>query len=265
MPVLTSVNNIGRLKTGATSLLQGVDTLGRGDQPVLAFHRFGRGKAVALPVQDVWRWKMNPSLPPEDRRFEAFWRQLLRLLVSEVPDRLAMTVMGDQVAEGESLTLIAEVRDEAFRGLSNASVQAVVTTPSGAVDLLPMDWVVGSDGQYRVSFPTAEGGQYRIAAQATAGGDTLSSEPAFASVGDVGREYFGAEARPALLRRIAEETGGRFYTTETVSDLPRDIVYTERGITRTERLDLWDMPIVFVLIAGLLAAEWGLRRSRGLA
>jgi len=93
----------------------------------------------------------------------------------------------------------------------------------------------------------------------------VTSESAFAAVGDVGREYFGAEARPALLRRIASETGGRFYTAETVSDLPQDIVYTERGITRTERLDVWDMPIIFALLAALLAAEWGLRRSRGLA
>jgi uncharacterized membrane protein len=265
MPPLTSVNNVGRLKAGATSLLEGVDTLGRGTQPVLAYHRFGRGKAVALPVQDVWRWKMNPAQPLEDRRFEGFWRQLLRWLVSEAPDRVTMVVLGDQVAEGESLTLIAEVRDEAFRGLSNAAVRAVVTTPSGRVDELSMDWVVGSEGQYRVTFPAAEVGQYEMAARVQSEADTLTSESAFAAVGDVGREYFGAEARPALLRRIASETGGRSYTAETVSDLPQDIVYTERGITRTERLDVWDMPIIFILLAGLLAAEWGLRRSRGLA
>jgi hypothetical protein len=104
-----------------------------------------------------------------------------------------------------------------------------------------------------------------MAARVQSEADTLTSESAFAAVGDVGREYFGAEARPALLRRIASETGGRSYTAETVSDLPQDIVYTERGITRTERLDVWDMPIIFILLAGLLAAEWGLRRSRGLA
>jgi hypothetical protein len=49
------------------------------------------------------------------------------------------------------------------------------------------------------------------------------------------------------------------------SALPKDIVYTERGITATEQLDLWDMPVVFFLLAGLLASEWGLRRARGMS
>jgi hypothetical protein len=68
-----------------------------------------------------------------------------------------------------------------------------------------------------------------------------------------------------LLRRIADETGGRYYSLQTVSGLPQDIVYTEKGVTTTEQLDLWDMPIVFFLLAGLLAAEWMLRRARGMA
>jgi hypothetical protein len=95
--------------------------------------------------------------------------------------------------------------------------------------------------------------------------DTLRAEPGFVAAGEVQREFFGAAQRAPLLRRIAEETGGRYYTAATASALPRDIVYTERGITTTEQLDLWDMPIGFILLAGLLAAEWSLRRSRGMA
>jgi hypothetical protein len=33
----------------------------------------------------------------------------------------------------------------------------------------------------------------------------------------------------------------------------------------TERYDLWDMPVVFVLLIGALGAEWLLRRRRGMA
>jgi hypothetical protein len=31
-----------------------------------------------------------------------------------------------------------------------------------------------------------------------------------------------------------------------------------------ERYDLWDMPILFFLLVGLVAGEWGYRRKRGL-
>jgi hypothetical protein len=71
--------------------------------------------------------------------------------------------------------------------------------------------------------------------------------------------------RRDALERLAGETGGRFYTPQTVSTLPEDVRYTERGNTVLERYDLWDMPIVMLLVLGALATEWSLRRARGLA
>ena len=78
-------------------------------------------------------------------------------------------------------------------------------------------------------------------------------------------EYFDAAMRPAFLRRIAEDTGGRFYTPATVSTLPEDITYLGRGVTVVQEKDLWDMPVVLVLLVGLVGGEWLLRRRWGLA
>jgi hypothetical protein len=151
--------------------------------------------------------------------------------------------------------------------VNDAAVTATVTGPAGEPVSLPLDWVVGADGRYRGTFTARDAGEYQVttAAISSTTGDTLKAEPVFLRAGEVQREFFGAAQRAPLLRRIAEETGGRYYSLQTVSALPRDIVYTERGVTNTEQLDLWDMPIVFFLLAGLLAAEWGIRRSRGMA
>ena len=65
-------------------LLTGADE-GRGTQPVLAFQRYGRGKALAFTVQDSWLWQMHASIPLEDMTHENLWRQLLRWLVDGVP------------------------------------------------------------------------------------------------------------------------------------------------------------------------------------
>ncbi|MBT8487482.1 MAG: hypothetical protein KJO65_01520, partial [Gemmatimonadetes bacterium] len=66
------------------------------------------------------------------------------------------------------------------------------------------------------------------------------------------------------LRRIADETGGRFYTPETVRDLPEDITISGAGVTLVEEHDLWDIPALFILLLVLMGAEWGFRRVRGL-
>ena len=50
-----------------------------------------------------------------------------------------------------------------------------------------------------------------------------------------------------------------------LAELAKDIVFTEAGNTVVDRKDLWDMPIIFLLLLGLVTSEWGFRKVRGLA
>lgn len=265
LPPVTSVNRIGEPRPGATVLLAGTDTAGRGTQPVLVYQRYGRGRSAALTIQDAWLWRMHADIPLEDTRHQTAVRQLLRWLTAEVPDRAELVSVTTQVAVGEPIAVEVDVHDRGWQPINGAQVTARVTAPSGAINDVPLDLVPGTDGMYRGTAPTSEAGDHALDVRAVSGTDTLTGEPAFVRVGDVGREYFGAEMRAGILRRIADETGGRSYTPASVSSLPQDVVYTERGITRTEQLDLWDMPVVFLVLVLLLSAEWGLRRRWGLA
>jgi hypothetical protein len=64
---------------------------------------------------------------------------------------------------------------------------------------------------------------------------------------------------------VADETGGRYYTPATIRSLPEDVSFTESGATVVEQRDLWDMPVLLVLLLGFLSVEWTWRRRRGLA
>ena len=48
-----------------------------------------------------------------------------------------------------------------------------------------------------------------------------------------------------------------------LKSLPNDISYSEAGISVRSTKELWDMPIVFLLLLGLPIAEWLLRRKWG--
>jgi hypothetical protein len=78
-------------------------------------------------------------------------------------------------------------------------------------------------------------------------------------------EYFDATMHAGTLRRIADETGGRFYQAGDTASLADDLRYTGRGVTTVEEHDLWHMPIVLMLLVALLCAEWGYRRAVGYA
>ena len=55
------------VKPGATVLLTGADD-SRQEQVVLAYQRYGRGKALAFPIQDSWIWKMDATMPGRPTR-----------------------------------------------------------------------------------------------------------------------------------------------------------------------------------------------------
>jgi hypothetical protein len=78
-------------------------------------------------------------------------------------------------------------------------------------------------------------------------------------------EYFDAAMQETLLRRLAEETSGRFFPASNTATLVNAITYSGRGVTVVEERELWDMPIVLFLLLGLMGGEWLYRRSRGLA
>ena len=266
MPALSTVNRVGRTKPGATALLVGQAISGGGGerQVVLAHQRYGRGKAIAFPIQDSWLWQMDAAISVDDLTHETFWRQMLRWLVSEVPERVGVTAP-DHVAPGEAVPIRAQVNNESFLAVNGAAVSASVLGPSGEPVEIPLDWMVDKDGEYRGSFAATEPGLYRVRVSARVGDSVIAGSEDYVIAHDIQQEMFGAAQRPALLERVARETGGRYYTPETASALPRDIVYTSSGTTVIEQLELWDTPVMFLSLLGLIALEWLLRRRRGLA
>jgi len=267
MPEVSAVNAIRSVKPGATTLLNATDK-GRQDQIVLAYQRYGRGKALAMPIQDSWLWRMDAKMAVEDTTHATFWRRLVRWLVDGVPDPVEVTTTQDRVEPGEAVKISAEVADSAFTAVNDSHVVATVTSPSGKKSEIPMEWTVTRDGEYKASFVPDEPGAYAInveAARSSGDQKTLGSGSIHvrASAGDA--EYFDASMRASLLKRIAEETGGRFFTPANAATLPEAVSYTGRGVTVVEERDLWDMPILLLLMLGLMGTEWAYRRVRGLA
>jgi uncharacterized membrane protein len=265
LPALTAVNRVQRTKPGATTLLVGAPSAVGARHVVLAHQRYGRGKAIAFPVQDSWLWQMHADIAVDDLTHETFWRQLLRWLTSNVPDQVGVSGARDGVSPGEPVILGAEVSDETFVRVNGAEVVAQVTDPAGARHDVPLEWAVDRDGEYRATFTPAEAGVYALRLEARKGDKVLASAPAYIRAAPQQHEYFDAEMRVSLLERIAEETGGRFYTEATVGSLPEDITYSRSGATVQEEKELWDMPALFLLLVALVAGEWGYRRVKGLA
>jgi uncharacterized membrane protein len=263
LPPLTVLHPLYRTKPGASTLLEGAAPNLPRPLTVLAEQRFGRGQALVLNVQNAWTWQMHQDVPPEDQTHETLWRQLLRWLVRAVPDAVTIRTSHEHPSPGESLEVTAEVVDPAFRPHNDARVVLVVNTPIGDRLTLPMTWDAARDGVYRVQLAPEHAGLYEMTVEATSG-ETITTAKAHLPVGMLVPDHYGAEMREAFLERIATGTGGRFFKAGDAASLADDIPLSKSGASVQERLALWDMPVVFLLIIALLGFEWLYRRWRGL-
>jgi hypothetical protein len=261
---VSTVNPIYEAKPGANVLLTAQDK-NRKEQIVLAYQRYGRGKAIAMPIQDSWLWKMDAKVAVTDTTHAMFWRRLIRWLVDGVPEPVNVSTTADRVEPGEAVKLSAEVLDSAYVEVNDSRVVARVTSPSGKTMELPVEWTVTKDGEYRATFTPDEPGIYGVKVTAARDSKELGTAAMHVRVSAGDAEYFDAGMRAPLLKRIAEDTGGRFFTPANAASLPEAISYSGRGVTVVEERELWDMPAIFFVLMGLVAAEWGYRRMRGLA
>ncbi len=268
LPPLTSVNEPAPLRPGATVLLAGRlgGRAGIGvDVPVLSFQHYGRGIGAVFAAQDSWLWKMDASVAADDETYATLWRQLLRWMAESAPDRVSVTASASQVSPGEAVTVRAHVVDSIFRSINGATVIAQVTRPDGVTLDVPLEGSLREDGTYSGRYVAQVSGAHSIRVGLVRARDTTRSAVTTLLADAEGADMRDAEMRAPLLRRIARETGGRYYPLDQAQRLADDVVFTESGVTVRDVRDLWDMPIVFLLLAALLGAEWTYRRRRGLA
>jgi hypothetical protein len=208
---------------------------------------------------------MHAEITVEDETHETFWRQTLRWLLEGVPDQVEVAAVPGRVGPGEPVGVRARVGDSRYVDVNDASVTATVTTPAGRLIEVPLEWSLNEDGMYTGGFLAEEAGVYSLVARSIRGRDTTMSDAGALLADDHGADVENAELRTPLLKRVAQETRGQFYTLSTVNRLIEDVKLTESGVTAREARDLWDMPAVLLLMVALLATEWTYRRWRGLA
>ena len=257
MPAVADYQMVGELKPAAVTLLE----YGEDRRPLLVTQNYGRGRSYIFATGGSWRWKM--SLPHDDERHHTFWRQLLRSLTTNATDPVTISSDRSLYADDPRIQLRAEARTKEFEAANNAVVTATLTPETGEPVIIEMHPSPDEEGVYLAEAIAAEPGAYRVEAKAFLGDESLGNATLHVRREDGVAEDFRPAQNRELLTRLAEQTGGQYWSLDEVAGLPEQIRFSEAGISAREILDLWDMPAMFLLLLGLKAGEWTLRRRWG--
>ena len=267
LPYLMDYQDPGTPKPGAAVLANMITPEGR-KLPLLITENFGRGRTAIMATGGSWRWQM--SSPLGDTAHDLFWQQLLRWLVSDTPGHVAASVPAQMLLDNGAITIAAEVRDQEYNPAPDAKVEAHILGPSGISALVELAPVPDNPGQFQAAWSAPRTGAYltEVTAQRT--------DPATGKFKELGRdvltfqrmdgvaENFHTEQNRDLLERLAAQTGGQYWKPTELGKLAGSIPFSEAGVTVRETKDLWNLPLVFLVLVLLRFSEWWMRRRWGI-
>jgi uncharacterized membrane protein len=259
---LADYEDPGPPKPGATEL---VDMhAGHHKLPLLVTESYGHGRTAILATGGTWRWQMGEALG--DPSHDLFWQQLLRWLVGESSGPVAASMPVRLLQDEGHVQLTAQVRDRAFQPASDAQVTAHIVGPANSDALVELNRSQETPGQYQVDWTAEKPGAYLAEIVAESAGSQpqeLGRDVVTFQREDGIAENFHTEQNRRLLEELSAATGGRYWPAADLKNLPRDISYSEAGISVRATKELWNMPIVLLFLLGLPIAEWLLRRKWG--
>ncbi len=230
-------------------------------RPLVVAGRYGAGRSLYLGSSGTWRWRKLG-----EHVFDQFWVQAVRYLVEGRlmggKKRARLTTDRDVYPVGARVAVTAEAYSPAFEPIEVPALVAVVRARAAAPREIELRAVPGRPGRYEGAFVADRVGTHeleivlrddRVAAPARVTCAVTVEAPRL--------EFADPRLNKALLAEIAARTGGRYVELDTidkaVAALPRR---TETVVVRDRPRALWDTSRLLVLLVGLLAVEWAVRK-----
>jgi uncharacterized membrane protein len=260
LPPLAASATLGGPRPGASVLAVTVAPSG-GLYPLVAVQRYGSGRSMIFAGEASWRWRM--MVPASDRTYEYFWRQAARWLAAPAPDPVAVAVT-ESAEPGDAVQIAIDARDSEFAGVPDATVQATVSAPGGAIQPLALRPDAATRGRFAATIRPDQAGLYRVQVEARRGARPLGAADRWFYVGGSDREFADPRLNDGFLGRIARDSGGQYVTAADAANIVPLLRAAVPQNVEPERRDLWHGPWAFALVVALLSTEWILRRRWGL-
>ena len=261
---LVGYSKVKRAKAGALVLAEHpTDRNEFGNRILIATHNYNAGRVMVFTPHTSWRWQMLKD-SPEDDSHERFWRQTARWLTTAPKEHIKLDLAKTAYTLKEPVVIEVTATDQQFQLTNNAKIRAIVVDEAGKHKELKLEQVLGKDGLYTGRFIPNQYGEYTVTATGTLAGENLGEQQTLFEVKASYAEFSNAELNAALLKTLAEGSGGKYYAMEEAAQLVNQIPLVESATSKITDVDIWNIPLIFGALIALLGFEWFLRKRGGL-
>jgi len=259
LPPVYWVAPVIRPKPAAQVLLVDPDPLKEtrfGKMPVVALQQYGLGQVMFVGTDNTWRWRKNVG----DAYYTAIWGQIAQRVSLQrllgVSKRTQLSTDRQNYVTGDRVTIFARLYSAGFDPVQEPSVAGVfgLKNGEGARPEVTLRPVPEQPGLYRGELvaPVAGSYQFFVESDPEVPLDFNVSEPQF--------EFGETAMNEKMLREMARETGGAFFREEELHKVPETITARSELVRSPLEVELWASPAYFLLLLGVVTAEWILRK-----
>jgi hypothetical protein len=233
-------------------------------KPMLAINTTGTRKAAVLMGEGLWQWRLEEfALTDKQDVVDELMQKVLQLIsVKEDRRKLRVYPIRNEFIAGETVSFETELYNDIYERLYDVPVKLALTDER---DVTRTYTFTPTETSSRFDISRLPDGVYRYRATATVNKRTEQSAGQFI-VRDVQLEALNTTADHAMLRQLAQQTGGQFYNAASAGAIGPDIAKrdTPARLSSTETLsELINWRWLFFVLLGLAGIEWAVRKYNG--
>lgn len=232
------------------------------DHPMIAFCQQEGIRRAFVVGEGMWRWRLQDyQMTGSHNDFDQLVEKMV-VYTSLQTNKERLHVTTRHIYRlGENVVIEAELYDDNYEPVNTPEVSLELRSD---LQSSAQQYAFNRSGNgYSLPLGTLEPGQYAYTASTTLAGKRYTTSGNFI-VEDINLEQVNHVADHALLNTIAQTTGAQMLYPDQLDQLPqlladrddlKSIVYAHTRYT-----ELLNLPLLFILIVLLLAAEWGIRK-----
>ena len=228
--------------------------------PLLAMQYYGKGLVLFSATDETWRWRYNEA----DKYFARYWGQVVYAI--GLPHTLGskagqLAIAGGEAVLGKPSPVYARLFTPEYRPQTAERVTAQMERLDAGPNeekfgTVTFEAVPNQPGEYVATVPNDRVGRYTLKVES--GEETATLD--YRVILPPEHELAPGPMNEDGLRKLAEETGGKFYREEDLHHLADDV--RPQTVTFTQRKEtlLWTYWPVWAFVVCLFTLEWVVRK-----
>jgi hypothetical protein len=234
------------------------------EKPLLAIDQQNSRKIGIMLGEGLWRWRLNEFDRTENTTaFDEVFGKLIQFLsTSDDKRKFRSYPVQQEFSDTEPIVFESQVYNDIFEPVYGNTIDIEITEESGKKNSYTY---VTSPGNTRYQIGGLKEGVYRYRSSTVINQKREDVRGEFAVV-ERQIELQNLTADFNLLKKLSDNTGGKFYIADQASQIQNDLQKTEAtSIIHTEETydSIINLRWVFFLLLLLVTAEWGLRKYHG--